>query len=148
MASGRSSKGRDLSLAPGTASGSWARNGAGKSTLIKVLAGELAPRRRAPGLAQELRIGYFAQHQMDQLRPDDSPLRHLQRLDPKATEQALRNYLGGFDFDRGSRPGARGAPVRGREGPPGPGPADLPAAQPACCWTSPPITWTWRCARP
>jgi ATP-binding cassette subfamily F protein 3 len=73
-------------------------NGAGKSTLVKTLAGELAPvggeRREGKGLA----IGYFAQHQLDQLRPDESPLQHLSRLDRRAREQELRDYLGGFNF--------------------------------------------------
>jgi ATP-binding cassette subfamily F protein 3 len=87
-----------LSLEPGDRIGLLGPNGAGKSTLIKVLAGQLPLASGHQGQAQGLRIGYFAQHQMDQLRPDDSPLRHLQRLAPEATEQALRSYLGGFDF--------------------------------------------------
>ena len=87
-----------LSLEPGDRIGLLGPNGAGKSTLIKVLAGQLPLTSGHQGQAQGLRIGYFAQHQMDQLRPDDSPLRHLQRLAPEATEQALRSYLGGFDF--------------------------------------------------
>ena len=87
-----------LSLEPGDRIGLLGPNGAGKSTLIKVLAGQLPLASGHQGQAQGLRIGYFAQHQMDQLRPDDSPLRHLQRLAPEATEQALRGYLGGFDF--------------------------------------------------
>ncbi len=77
-------------------------NGAGKSTLVKSIAGELAPLagelRRGNGLA----IGYFAQHQLDQLRPDESPLQHLRRIalesEPQAREQDLRNFLGGFRF--------------------------------------------------
>ncbi|MBP6808379.1 MAG: ATP-binding cassette domain-containing protein, partial [Chromatiaceae bacterium] len=87
-----------LSLEPGDRIGLLGPNGAGKSTLIKVLAGQLPLASGHQGQAQGLRIGYFAQHQMDQLRPDDSPLKHLQRLAPEATEQALRSYLGGFDF--------------------------------------------------
>jgi ATP-binding cassette subfamily F protein 3 len=77
-------------------------NGAGKSTLARSIAGELAPAsgelRRGNGLA----IGYFAQHQLDQLRPDESPLDHLRRLahevEPQAREQELRNFLGQFRF--------------------------------------------------
>lgn len=74
------------------------RNGAGKSTLIKCLAGELAPLdgRRIEG--KGLSIGYFAQHQLELLRPDESPLQHITRQDPGAREQELRDYLGGFDF--------------------------------------------------
>jgi ATP-binding cassette subfamily F protein 3 len=73
-------------------------NGAGKSTLVKAIAGELAAAagelRRGAGLA----IGYFAQHQLDQLRPDDSPLAHLRRLAPEAREQELRDFLGNYRF--------------------------------------------------
>jgi ATP-binding cassette, subfamily F, member 3 len=61
-----------------------------------------------------LRVGYFAQHQLDQLRPDESPLKHLQRLDPKSSEQAVRDYLGGFGFD-GERALGPVAPLSGGE---------------------------------
>ena len=88
----------DLTLRAGTRLGLLGANGAGKSTLVKTLAGELAPlsgeRREGRGLA----IGYFAQHQLDQLRPDSTPLQHLMRVDRRAREQDLRNYLGGFNF--------------------------------------------------
>ena len=87
-----------LDLVPGDRVGLLGPNGAGKSTLIKVLAGRLPLLAGEQRQAQGLRIGYFAQHQMDQLRPDESPLKHLQRLAPEATEQVLRDYLGGFDF--------------------------------------------------
>jgi len=87
-----------LSLAPGDRVGLLGANGAGKSTLIKLLAGTLAPQRGARLAAQDLKIGYFAQHQLDQLQADASPLLHLQRMDSKATEQALRDFLGGFAF--------------------------------------------------
>ncbi|MFE8034365.1 ATP-binding cassette domain-containing protein [Thiohalocapsa marina] len=95
-----------LTLRPGERVGLLGRNGAGKSTLIKLLAGRLAPLSGRCEPAQGLRIGYFAQHQMDQLRPHDSPLTHLMRLDPARPEQALRDFLGGFDFggDRAVEP--------------------------------------------
>src|SRR5690606_15113197 len=70
-------------------------NGAGKSTLIKTLAEELpvlAGERRA---SKGLEIGYFAQHQLDMLDPESTPLQHLSRLAPQVREQELRNYLGG-----------------------------------------------------
>jgi ATP-binding cassette subfamily F protein 3 len=73
-------------------------NGAGKSTLLKCVAGTLAPRRGERLTAQALKIGYFAQHQVEQLRADETPLWHLARLEPAAREQELRNFLGGFDF--------------------------------------------------
>src|SRR5690606_23685520 len=78
------------------------RNGAGKSTLMKLLAGELAAFEGKRTEARDLKIGYFAQHQLEQLSADDSPLGHLKRLGgeaaAKATEQELRSFLGGFGF--------------------------------------------------
>ncbi|EXJ17221.1 ATP-binding cassette domain-containing protein [Imhoffiella purpurea] len=91
-------EGVGMTLEPGDRIGLLGRNGAGKSTFIKVLAGELSLLSGRCERAQELKLGYFAQHQLDQLRPDDTPLGHLRRLDPEATEQTLRNYLGGFGF--------------------------------------------------
>jgi len=73
-------------------------NGAGKSTLLKAVAGALAPRAGERHAAQTLAIGYFAQHQVEQLRADESPLWHLAKVDPAAREQELRDFLGGFDF--------------------------------------------------
>jgi ATP-binding cassette subfamily F protein 3 len=87
-----------FSLAPGDRIGLLGPNGAGKSTLIKLLAGEIEPISGQRKAAQALRIGYFAQHQLEQLDPDASALVHLQRLDREASEQSLRNYLGGFGF--------------------------------------------------
>lgn len=73
-------------------------NGAGKSTLIKCLMGELAPLSGVYFANPALKIGYFAQHQLDSLDLDASPLLHVQRLSPRTTEQELRNYLGRFGF--------------------------------------------------
>jgi len=87
-----------LTLRPGSRIGLLGRNGAGKSTLVKLLAAEksaLAGRRLE---GRHLKIGYFAQHQMELLRPDESPLKHLVRQEPLTREQELRDYLGGFDF--------------------------------------------------
>lgn len=101
-------------FSPGTRLGLLGPNGAGKSTLIRLLAGEL------PALAGErregvgLQVGYFAQHQMEQLRPEWSPLEHLQRLDPDTPEQTHRNFIGGFDF-RGDKATAPVAPFSGGE---------------------------------
>ncbi len=85
-----------LNLVPGSRIGLLGRNGAGKSTLIKLLAGELAPVRGDIGLAKGIKLGYFAQHQLEYLRADESPLQHLARLAPQEMEQKLRDYLGGF----------------------------------------------------
>jgi ATP-binding cassette subfamily F protein 3 len=87
-----------LSLAPGDRIGLLGPNGAGKSTLIKLIADELPPLTGKRKEAKDIGIGYFAQHQLEQLYPDDSPLKHLQRLDRQAGEQDLRNFLGGFGF--------------------------------------------------
>jgi ATP-binding cassette subfamily F protein 3 len=73
-------------------------NGAGKSTLIKTIAGVLAPLAGKAIFSKGLEIGYFAQHQVEMLRDDQSPLWHLARLSPGVREQDLRNYLGGFNF--------------------------------------------------
>jgi ATP-binding cassette subfamily F protein 3 len=79
-------------------------NGAGKSTFIKTIAGALAPLGGNAIFNKGLVIGYFAQHQVEMLRDDQSPLWHLARLAPATREQELRNYLGGFNFpgDRAS----------------------------------------------
>lgn len=87
-----------LNLVPGSRIGLLGRNGAGKSTLIKLLAGTLQPLKGDIGLAKGIKLGYFAQHQLEYLRADESPLQHLSRLAPKELEQSLRDYLGGFGF--------------------------------------------------
>ena len=91
-------EGLNLSLAPGDRIGLLGPNGAGKSTLIKLLAGDLQPLAGKRQPAPYLQLGYFAQHQLEQLQATDSPLTHLQRLDKQASEKSLRNFLGGFGF--------------------------------------------------
>ncbi len=88
----------DLFISPGDRIGLLGKNGAGKSTLVKCLAGEIATLSGVRQGADALDIGYFAQHQLEQLRVEESPLWHLQHLDPLASEKELRNFLGGFDF--------------------------------------------------
>jgi len=88
----------DWAVLAGDRIGLLGPNGAGKSTLLKALAGVLAPAAGRRLTTQGLRIGYFAQHQVDQLDAGASPLAHLARVDPAAREQELRDYLGGFDF--------------------------------------------------
>ena len=107
-----------LTLAPGARVAILGRNGAGKSTYMKLLAGVL------PGLAgvrteaRDLRIGYFAQHQLEQLETKDSPLGNLRRVGAeqaaRATEQELRDFLAGFGF-RGDRVFEPVAPFSGGE---------------------------------
>ena len=89
-------------------------NGAGKSTLVKSLAGTLALKSGGRFEGQGLKIGYFAQHQVEQLRASESPLQHMKRLDPGTREQEFRNFLGGFDF-RGQQADASIAPFSGGE---------------------------------
>jgi len=103
-----------LSMAAGARIGLLGRNGAGKSTLIKLLAGALVPLAGARHEGKGLAIGYFAQHQIEVLRPDESPLQHLARLDPRTREQELRDFLGGFDF-RGDMALTPVAPFSGGE---------------------------------
>ncbi|EIJ41526.1 ATPase component of ABC transporters with duplicated ATPase domain [Beggiatoa alba B18LD] len=87
-----------LRIAPGSRIGLLGPNGAGKSTFIKLLAGELSPLTGQMSQGEGLRIGYFAQHQLEQLQPHASPLQHIQQLDPFVSEQVIRNFLGGFNF--------------------------------------------------
>ncbi len=95
-------RGIDLRIQAGSRIGLLGHNGSGKSTLLKTLAGEMPFLAGEISPSRHLNIGYFAQHQVDFLDPGDSPLSLLQRSDPEASEQKLRDYLGGFDF-RGER---------------------------------------------
>jgi len=88
----------NFSLQIGQRIGLLGVNGAGKSTLIKTIAGELAPLTGESTTGKGLTIGYFAQHQVEMLRHDESPLWHLVKLAPNVREQELRNFLGGFNF--------------------------------------------------
>ncbi|WP_410677686.1 ABC transporter ATP-binding protein [Avibacterium paragallinarum] len=87
-----------LNLVPGSRIGLLGKNGAGKSTLIKLLAGEITALAGNIQLAKGVQLGYFAQHQLDTLRAEESALWHMQQLAPQQTEQQLRDYLGSFAF--------------------------------------------------
>ena len=95
-----------FNLQPGNRIGLLGRNGAGKSTLIKLLAGQLHPQSGDLVRGNNLAVGYFAQHQLEALDINGSPLLHLQRLAPQTGEQQLRDFLGGFGFrgDKASDP--------------------------------------------
>ena len=88
----------NVTLLPGTRVGLLGPNGAGKSTFMDALrgTGTLLSGERTCG--EHLAIGYFAQHQLESLDLDASPFLHLQRLAPTASEQKVRDFLGGFDF--------------------------------------------------
>ena len=88
----------NVTLLPGSRIGLLGPNGAGKSTFMDALrgTGTLLAGERTCG--EHLAIGYFAQHQLESLDLDASPFLHLQRLAPRASEQQVRNFLGGFDF--------------------------------------------------
>jgi ATP-binding cassette, subfamily F, member 3 len=91
-------EGISLNLAAGDRIGLLGVNGAGKSTLVKALAGELAPQAGTLETTRNLQIGYFAQHQMEQIDRQASPLVNLSRIAGDTPEQKLRDFLGGFAF--------------------------------------------------
>jgi ATP-binding cassette subfamily F protein 3 len=102
-----------LTVLPGDRIALLGRNGAGKSTFMKLLAGVLPASGGTRVEARDLRIGYFAQHHLEQLRPTESPLQHLQRTSQQ-TEMELRDYLARFGF-RGDRVFEPIAPFSGGE---------------------------------
>lgn len=88
----------DLSVESGVRYGLLGVNGSGKSTLIKAISGSLKPLSGQIIRAEKLKIGYFAQHQLETLRADQSPVWHIQQLSPAVREQEIRNFLGSFAF--------------------------------------------------
>ena len=77
-------------------------NGSGKSTLLKILSGQMQQLDGDIIRSKKLKIGYFAQHQVDELDQQATPIELIQKEEGYATEQQIRDYLGGFDF-RGAR---------------------------------------------
>ena len=88
----------DFCVNPGDRIALLGPNGAGKSTLIKALEGQLSPLGGHITRSPKLNIAYFAQHQLDDLDEKLSPYQTIQQLSPKAKEQDIRNFLGGFNF--------------------------------------------------
>ena len=74
------------------------KNGQGKSTLIKTLVGQLAPLSGSVAIGKGIKIGYFAQHELESLNEDQNAMWHLWRIDPEAKEKDLRTFLGSFAF--------------------------------------------------
>jgi len=107
-----------LTLIPGQRIGVLGANGQGKTTLVRTLAGELKALGGELILGRNLAIGYFAQHEIERLRPDDTPLGHLIRLardiGSRAKEGELRAFLGRFDFS-GDMAVSKIAPFSGGE---------------------------------
>ena len=94
--------GVNLGIEPGERIGLLGPNGAGKSTFVKLIAGKLEAMSGTVVIHPDLVVGYFDQHQLEQLDPAASAMLHFKRLDPQAREQDLRDYLGSFNF-RGDR---------------------------------------------
>ena len=106
--------GLSQSILNGQRIGLLGANGQGKSTLVKTLAGTLAPLSGRVSQGKGLVIGYFAQHQLETLREDRSPLQHLAAIAPRTREQDLRDFLGSFNF-RGEMAMAPVGPFSGGE---------------------------------
>jgi ATP-binding cassette subfamily F protein 3 len=104
----------NLSLRPGARVGLLGPNGAGKSTLIRALAGEKEPIAGDIVRGRNIRVGYFAQHQLDQLDTSSTPVAHIQQISPNARLQRVRDFLGGFGF-HGEQATGSVAPFSGGE---------------------------------
>jgi len=87
-----------ITFRPGDRIGLLGVNGAGKSTFVKSLKGDLQLLQGNKTEGKNLKIGYFSQHQVDDLMLDKSPIDHLVKVEEKATESEIRNFLGGFNF--------------------------------------------------
>ncbi len=104
----------NFSVTAGARIGLLGRNGAGKSTLIKAMSGDKALQKGELKTAKDLHIGYFAQHQLEQLDLNGSCIEHVLQIDKDATEQSIKNFLGGFGF-QGEKADTPIAPFSGGE---------------------------------
>ena len=112
-------EGIEFSMTPGDRIGLIGPNGAGKSTMIKLIAGQLKLASGNYHRSKEINIGYFAQHQIEQLQMEHTPLEHIQILDKEcnngtATDNQLRRYLGSFGFT-GTKATSKVGPFSGGE---------------------------------
>jgi ATP-binding cassette subfamily F protein 3 len=90
----------DFQIMRGDRIGLLGPNGAGKTTFMKLLAHQLTPQSGLFNAHPQLKIGYFAQHILEKLNLQQSPLEQFQEIAPKETELALRKYLGRFNFSK------------------------------------------------
>ncbi len=88
----------NFQIYPGMRAALLGPNGAGKSTFIKMIAKQISLSKGLHYMADGVRLGYYAQHQIEQLNYNQSPLWHLQQQDPQASSNQLRNFLGSFGF--------------------------------------------------
>ncbi|MEA3405641.1 MAG: ATP-binding cassette domain-containing protein [Pseudomonadota bacterium] len=91
-------KDADLVLRAGDRIGLVGVNGSGKSTLIKLLVNELKPQTGLVKISKGVSVGYFAQHQLEALTIENTPLQHMLSLSDEITDQEARNFLGQFGF--------------------------------------------------
>ena len=136
-----------LTLRPGARIGLLGRNGAGKTTLMRGIAGELPVAAGHLERGRNASVGYFAQHTMESLVPAKSPLEHLAAVDPEASNQALRDYLGGWGFSADAA-FARSALLSGERRPGSPSPSSRGESPPCCSSTSRRTISTSTCAMP
>jgi ATP-binding cassette subfamily F protein 3 len=88
----------DVVLRAGDRIGLVGVNGSGKTTFLKVLIGELAPQAGKVRISKGVKVGYFAQHQLESLNLEQTPVQHFLKLSNEVTDQIARNFLGKFGF--------------------------------------------------
>ncbi len=104
----------DLRIDPDDRIALVGRNGNGKTTLARALAGQLTPMDGQVKASGKLSVGYFAQHQIEELVPEDTPLQHMERMMPEAKPGEVRNHLARFGFS-GDKVGVKVSALSGGE---------------------------------